>query len=317
MCKTSRRRCELHGTVYKCAIETIKTSSLFPSCLFIAVVFTLISRLSIWFHLSVWRQSDGLIIALSCNYLFFLSFPLAFSDSLHSMVYIHFGVPPLRVRLCRCWRRGRHTYTKMPGLQRGEWKDVKGPLSRKKKKKKKYRKRNRICKLALLHNKNELGFFAFVCFCDQDRSYRSTEISLITALSLFCLSLSLSLSFAPGFMAPLLTAAVHSGKARDRKAFFLDMRPTGAVTEISKRISGEKNKVICVEELQMVLYDGVEEIWLRRRSVSHTDVFMLLTPCDVLFSIEEKNVQNNLLKADLWGVIKFILLFYESATKLK
>lgn len=133
MCKTSRRRCELHGTVYNCAIETIKTSSLFPSSLFIAVVFTLASRLSIWFHLSVWRQSDGLIITLSCNYLFFLSFPLAFSASLHSMVYIHFGVPPLRVRLCRCRRRGRHTYTKMPRLQRGEWKDVKGPLSRKKK----------------------------------------------------------------------------------------------------------------------------------------------------------------------------------------
>lgn len=80
-------------------------------------------------------------------------------------------------------------------------------------------------------------------------------------------------------MAPLLTAAVHSGKAWDRKAFFLDMRPTGAVTKISKRISGEKNKVICVEEeLQMVLQIfGLNEEFDQKKSGSNDDRYLKQT----------------------------------------
>lgn len=80
-------------------------------------------------------------------------------------------------------------------------------------------------------------------------------------------------------MAPLLTAAVHSGKARDRKAFFLDMRPAGAVTEISKRISGEKNTVVFVEEeSQMALkIFGWNEPSEQKKSGSDDDRYLKRT----------------------------------------
>lgn len=152
------------------------------------------------------------------------------------MVYIHFGVLPLRMRLCRC----RHTYTKMPGLQQGEWKEK----SRKKKKK----ERNRICKLHYYLIRGQ-AFRACVCLLLQSGLILQVHWDLIYNSSVSILSIALfplSQSLALSFMTPLLTADMHSGKARDRKAFFLDMCPTGAVREISKRISGLKNMVICV-----------------------------------------------------------------------
>lgn len=138
----------------------------------------------------------------------------------------------------------------MPRLQWSEWKETgKGPLSLEEgRKKKNRRKENRICKLHYYLIRGR-GFRACVCLLLRSGLILQVHRDLIYNSSVSIPSIALlplSRSLAPSFMAPLLTAAVHSGKAWDRKAFFLDMRPTGAVTEISRRISGEKNKVICV-----------------------------------------------------------------------
>lgn len=123
-----RRRWEPNETVYDCTAlqkNTRATSSFILLVSFDRCYFH-IQRLSIWFHLSVWRQSDRLIITLSCNYPFFLSFLLAFSASLRSVSY---GLYSFQSSSSACETvqmsaaRGPHTSAKMP-----EWKDVRVPL---------------------------------------------------------------------------------------------------------------------------------------------------------------------------------------------